>query len=101
MKLQFDANQEYQLDAIKATVDLFAGQLVRVSNFAFEKAARVGGAYRQCCCLACAGGRAAGIAGRVLFVHLPGKSESKGGNFAKVACREAARFLYCGIEMRV
>ena len=26
MKLQFDANQEYQLQVIKATVDIFKGQ---------------------------------------------------------------------------
>jgi len=37
MKLQFDPKQEYQLDAIKAVVDLFAGQSVLGGDFRLEK----------------------------------------------------------------
>ena len=37
MKLQFDPTQDYQLDAIKAVVDLFAGQSALGGDFRLEK----------------------------------------------------------------
>ena len=37
MKLQFDANQEYQLQAIKATVDIFKGQPFGSGGFLTER----------------------------------------------------------------
>lgn len=37
MKLQFDPKQDYQLDAIKAVVDLFAGQTAVGGGFRLEK----------------------------------------------------------------
>lgn len=45
MKLQFDANQEYQLEAIQSAVGLFAGQPAGASDFAFAKATSVSGTF--------------------------------------------------------
>ena len=36
MKLHFDSNQEYQLDAIKSITDIFEGQPLSSSDFEFS-----------------------------------------------------------------
>jgi type III restriction enzyme len=36
MKLQFDKNQQYQLDTIQAVIDLFEGQDLNTSDFEFS-----------------------------------------------------------------
>ena len=45
MRLQFDANQDFQIEAINAAVDLFKGQPAGASDFAFSKASAVGGTF--------------------------------------------------------
>jgi type III restriction enzyme len=45
MKIQFEPNQQFQLDAIQAAVDIFKGQPAGVSDFAFAKAAGIGGTF--------------------------------------------------------
>lgn len=43
MKLQFDSNQEYQLDAIKAVVDIFAGQTLESDELSVVKESNTNG----------------------------------------------------------
>jgi type III restriction enzyme len=45
MKLQFEPNQQFQLDAINAAVDLFKGQPAGVSGFSYAKTTGIGGTF--------------------------------------------------------
>ena len=36
MKLHFDPNQQYQLDAVKSIIDIFDGQPLNQGNFGFS-----------------------------------------------------------------
>src|SRR5690606_40602286 len=42
MKIQFDGNQEYQLDAIKAVVDVLDGQTLSKRDFEFDLSGTTG-----------------------------------------------------------
>lgn len=39
MKLHFDSNQEYRLDAVKSNTDIFEGQPLRSVDFEFSMTA--------------------------------------------------------------
>lgn len=45
IKIKFDSNQEYQLDAISALVDVFDGQPRAAGQFEFSLSPGVGGGF--------------------------------------------------------